>query len=314
MSSSPFPSHSHSNLQRSLQYYQKGVLQPEAWFRIVEQDYTQLIAAINWKEVFQKQQADFQLLDIGCGTGRFPKMLQSQLPATLRIQYDYLDPSHYCLATCQQALRKPFLPRHAYQTALEHAQDVLIPGTYDLAWSIQSLYCLEQTNLRTALKQLIQTLHPLRGTACLVLAKRKAFFTQVHQIFFEHCAEQTPPPYLSAESVVTALEELGAMSLVRELSCTHTISIREDRLLEQYLQQNVMDTMPLPKWRQHPRLREFLDAHRQDDAYQFPNPYWLILSMPSSSGKAGKHRLQNYLTSVTPPRPGRPTKRTGFAR
>ncbi len=310
-SSSP---HLNPNLQRSLQYYQKGVLRPEAWFRIVEQDYTQLIAAINWKEVFQKQQADFQLLDIGCGTGRFPKMLQSQLPATLRIQYDYLDPSHYCLATCQQALRKPFLPRHAYQTALEHAQDVLIPGTYDLAWSIQSLYCLEQTNLRTALKQLIQTLHPLRGTACLVLAKRKAFFTQVHQIFFEHCAEQTPPPYLSAESVVTALEELGAMSLVRELSCTHTISIREDRLLEQYLQQNVMDTMPLPKWRQHPRLREFLDAHRQDDAYQFPNPYWLILSMPSSSGKAGKHRLQNYLTSVTPPRPGRPTKRTGFAR
>ena len=121
-------------------------------------------------------------------------------------------------------------------------------------------------------------------------------------IFFEHCAEQTPPPYLSAESVVTALEELGAMSVVRELSCTHTISIREDRLLEQYLQQSVMDTMPLPKWRQHPRLRRFLDAYRQDDAYQFPNPYWLILSVPSSAGESGKHRLQNYLSSVTPPR------------
>ena len=58
-----------TNLQRSLQYYQKGVLQPEAWFRIVQQDYTQLIEAINWKAVFQKQHADFQLLDIGCGTG-----------------------------------------------------------------------------------------------------------------------------------------------------------------------------------------------------------------------------------------------------
>ena len=302
MSSRPSSPHLNPNLQRSLQYYQKGVLQPEAWFRIVEHDYTQLIAAINWKEVFQKQRADFQLLDIGCGTGRFPKMLRTQLPSKLRIQYDYLDPSHYCLATCQQALKPPFLPRHAWQTNLENAQEVLTPGTYDIAWAIQSLYCLEQTNLRTALKQLIQALHPSRGTACLVLAKREAFFPQVHQIFFEHFAELATPPYLSAESVVTALEEMGAMSVVRELSCTHTISIREDRLLEQYLQQSVMDTMPLPKWRQHPRLREFLDAHRQEDAYQFPNPYWLIVSVPSSAGEAGKHRLQNYLSAVTPPR------------
>ena len=302
MSSPPVPSPSNSNLQRSLQYYQKGVLQPEAWFRIVEQDYTQLIAAINWQEIFPKQHADFQLLDVGCGTGRFPKMLQPQLPTTLRIHYDYLDPSHYCLATCQQALKPPFLARHAWQTTLEHAQEVLIPGTYDLIWAIQSLYCLEQANLRTAAKLLIQALHPSRGTVCLVLAKQEAFFPQVHQIFFEHCAEQTPPPYLSAESVVTALRELGAISVIRELPCTHSISIREDRLLEQYLQQSVMDTMPLPKWRQHPRLRDFLDAHRQDDAYQFLNPYWLILCVPTSAGEAGKHRLQNYLSSVTSPR------------
>ncbi len=298
--SSPQPA-PNTNLTRSLQYYQKGVLQPEAWFRIVEQDYTQLIAAINWEKIFHQQNADFQLLDIGCGTGRFPKMLQSQLPSILRIHYDYLDPSHYCLATCQQTLKPPLLPRHAWQTTLEHSQEVLTPGYYDLAWAIQSLYCLEQTNLRQALKQLMQALHPLRGIACVLLAKREAFFPQVHRIFFKHCTEQTPPPYLSAESVLTALREMGAMSVVRELSCIHTISIREDRLLEQYLQQSVMDTMPLPKWRQQPQLRAFLEAHRQDDTYQFPNPYWLILSVPPSAGETGKHRLQNCLSIVTPP-------------
>ena len=138
----------------------------------------------------------------------------------------------------------------------------------------------------------MQALHPSHGTACLVLAKRKAFFPQVHQIFFEHCTEYTLPPYLSAESVVTALEEMGAMSVIRELPCTHTIFIREDRLLEQYLQQSVMDTMPLPKWRQHPRLRDFLDAYRHGDASRSHTPYWLILSMPSSRGTTRKHRLQ----------------------
>jgi len=196
MSSQPssLPPYLNANLQRSLQYYQKGVLQPEAWFRIVKHDYTQLIAAINWPRIFPEQPVDFQLLDIGCGTGQFPKMLQPHLSSKISIQYDCLDPSHYCLATCQQALKPPFLLRHAWQTTLEHAQEVLIPETYDLAWGIQSLYCLEQANLATALTQLIQALHPSRGTACLVLAKHEAFFPQVHQIFFEHCgiSQQNP--------------------------------------------------------------------------------------------------------------------------
>jgi len=48
-------------------------------------------------------------------------------------------------------------------------------------------------------------------------------------------------------------------------------------------------------------LRAFLEAHRQDDTYQFPNPYWLILSVPPSAGAAGKQRLHTYLSSVTPP-------------
>jgi len=48
------PPYLNPNLPRSLQYYQKGVLQPEAWFRIVEHDYTQLIAAIDWQKVFHK--------------------------------------------------------------------------------------------------------------------------------------------------------------------------------------------------------------------------------------------------------------------
>ena len=303
MSLRPTPPRRNTNLQRSLQYYQKGVLQPEAWFRIVEGDYRQLIAAINWQKVFPPQHDDFQLLDIGCGTGRFPKMLQPLLPDAIRIQYDYLDPSHYCLATCKDTLKPPFLPRHNWQTTLEHSQETFTHGTYDLAWAIQSLYCLEQTHLRTALKQVLQALHPSQGTACLVIAKREAFFPQVHQMFYEHCAEQTPPPYLSAESVVATFKDLGATTIIRELPCTHTISIREDRLLEQYLQQSVMDMMTLPKWRQHPRLRDFLDAHRQDDTYHFPNPYWLILSIPPSAGEAGKRHLQNYLSPVTSAQP-----------
>jgi SAM-dependent methyltransferase len=288
-----------SNLARSLRYYQKDVLSPEAWFSLVESDYTKILGAVNWDSLFPEHGLDYHVLDIGCGTGRFPRMLQARLPATIRLHYDYLDPSQYCLSTCIQSLHQPFFPRNAWQTTLEYAEEVLIPGSYDVAWAIQSLSCLDQDSLHASLARLIGALHPLRGTACILLAKQEAFFSQVHHTFFQGCSPHTPAPYLSAESVVTALEQLGAITIIREIPCIHSISIRHDRLLEQYLQQSVMDSTLLPTWMQQPRLRQLLESYRHGDTYHFTNPYWLMLCTPASAGPGGKIRLQSYLKSVT---------------
>lgn len=56
-----------SNLPRSLRYYQKGILHPEAWFSIVENDYTKFLGAVNWDSLFPEHNAGYQVLDIGCG-------------------------------------------------------------------------------------------------------------------------------------------------------------------------------------------------------------------------------------------------------
>jgi hypothetical protein len=265
----------------------------------MESDYTKILGAVNWDSVFPEHGLDYHVLDMGCGTGRFPKMLQARLPSTIRLHYDYFDPSQYCLFTCIQSLHQPFFPRNAWQTTLEHAERVLIPGSYDVAWAIQSLSCLGQDSLHASLARLIGAMHPLRGTVCMVLAKQEAFFSQAHHTFFQECSPRTPAPYLSAESAIAALEQLGAISVIREIPSIHTISIRHDRLLEQYLQQSVMDSTPLPTWMRQPRLRQLLESYRHGDTYQFTNPFWLILCTPASAGTGGKLRLQNYLKSVT---------------
>ncbi len=299
---SQLPSHERhrtSNLLRSLRYYQKGNIHPEAWFSIVEDDYNKILGAVNWDSLFPEQNAGYQVLDIGCGPGRFSRMLQAWLPSTIRLHYDYLDPSHYCLSTCSHSLRRPFFPRHAWQTTWDNAEKFLTPGSYDMAWAIQSFSGLDHASLHTSLSRLIGALHPLRGTACIVLTKQEAFFSQLHHTFFQECSLHAPVPYLSAESVVAVLEKLKAMITIREIACTHSISIRHDRLLEQYLQQVVMDSTPLPNWMKAPRLRQFIESYRHGDTYQFTNPYWLILCTPPSAGTGGRSRLQQYLASVT---------------
>ena len=288
-----------SNLPRSLRYYQKGTLHPKAWFSIVENDYTQFLGAVNWDSLFPEHNAGYQVLDIGCGPGRFPKILQSWLPSTIRLHYDYLDTSRYYLSTCRQSLRRPFLPRHGWQTNWDNAEQLLTPGSYDVAWAIQSFSSLNHASLHTSLSRLICALHPFRGTACIVLAKQEAFFSQLHHTFFQECSPHAPAPYLSAESVVAGLEKLEAPITIREIACTHSISIRHDRLLEQYLQQVVMDSTPLPNWMKQPRLRQLVDSCRHGDLYHFTNPYWLILCTPPSAGAGGRLRLQQYLASVT---------------
>lgn len=288
-----------SNLIRSLRYYQKGELNSEAWFSIVESDYTKILDAINWDSLFSEPGQDYHVLDIGCGTGRFPRMLQAHLPTRVRLHYDYLDPSRYCLSTCDQSLRQPFFPQNAWQTTLEHAEEILIPGSYDVTWAIQSLSCMDPQTLHASLARLLGSLHPFRGTACIVLAKEEAFFSQAHRAFFQGGSSHTPAPYLPAEAIGASLKKLGAITIIREIACIHTISIRHDRLLEQYLQQFVMDSTPLPTWMQQPRLRQFLESYRHGDAYHFTNPYWLMLCTPASAGTGGMHRLQNYLKSVT---------------
>jgi SAM-dependent methyltransferase len=300
--SSPFPLSPASHLGRSLRYYQKSHLNPDSWFRVVEGDYHQLIDAVDWNAVFAPRSTPYSLLDIGCGTGRFPTLLRSHLSDAVTIHYDMCDPSHYSLTTCRQSLQKPWAPRHAWQTTLEYAEQTWQPQSYDVAWAIQSLYCLTHDRISESLHRLLTALHPSHGTICILLAKRGTFFSQILQLFTEQFPVVSPPSYVSAETVATMLERLGAITLIRELECLHTISIWEDRLLEQYLQQCVMDTTPLPKWKAAAKLRTFLDSFRHGDQYVFPNSCWVILGVPGSAGQDGKHRLHRFLKAVTPTR------------
>ena len=124
---------------------------------------------------------------------------------------------------------------------------------------------------------LFGALHLYRGTTCIVLTRQEDFF---HNYITPYIKNASPPHalvrYLSEESVVAGLEKLKVIITIREIACTHGISICHDRLLEQ-----------IPPTSGH------------GETYHCTNPYWLLLFTPPSSVTGEKFRLQRSLSSVT---------------
>ena len=134
----------------------------------------------------------------------------------------------------------------------------------------------------------VLTMMGVSGMESTTLEERMASNMVDHELAFN-----------SAESALQAISQVGMPSIIREIECEHTISIRDERGLNQYLQQCVMDNRPSRTWRTHPLMRDFLDAFRHVDVYRFPNPIWLILSAPKKTKLDGRHRLQAYLEPVS---------------
>jgi len=277
----------------------KGTLNADIWRSFIEEDYTKVLSSIHWDALFPKGAIPTQLLDIGCGTGTFPHMLRPQLPPDTPIFYDYMDPAHYCLSMCQQVLHPPYQARRAYHTSIEEASLLTSTTRYDIIWALQSLYSLNQRTLAKSIKTVKDALNPHRGTVIIMQAKQDAFIPQIYERYTRLYSAHKTRQYLTAEPVLGALSNQAMPAIVREINCTHIISIRDEYRLEQYLQQCIMDSQPPDGWRHHPQMRDFIDSFRHVDVYRFPNPVWIILGAPSQSGLAGRRRLLTYLEPVS---------------
>ena len=293
------PSTVQSQATPSLKSKHQGVFNADIWRTITTEDYTRVLSTINWDALFPKGAIPTQLLDVGCGTGTFPHMLRPQLPQDTPIFYDYLDPAHYCLSMCQQVLHAPYQPRRAFHSAIEDTPLLTYDTRYDIVWALQSLHGLKPRSLSKAIKTINEVLNPHRGTILIMLAKLDAFIPQIYERYTRLFSSQKTRHYLAAEPVLSALSNHAMPAIVREIDCTHIISIRDEYRLEQYLQQCIMDSQPPEGWRNHPQMRDFLESFRHVDVYRFPNPVWVMLGAPSQSGLSGRRRLLTYLEPIS---------------
>lgn len=280
------------NLKRSQDHYQENVLDPEAWFKIADRDYVELINSVDFQALFSSFNSPVDLLDVGCGTGKFPSMLREHLHKDSEINYDYLDPSSHCLSKTYSTLISPYHKRHAFHTTLEDLSTKFVPlSGYNVAWAIHSLYCVDQTSIVEVVDKLIKLTNPDNGVAMIIMANRDAFYHHIYDLYNHLFYHGSKNSFTAAEDITDALELLDKEAFVKQLQFEHVIPAAEHGLLEKYLHKCVFENLPLDMWMENTTMREFLSSYSDGKVYRFPQEVSVIM-VSANADKSGE--LKRY--------------------
>ena len=147
--------------QRSLAHWSEaGRTGMQAFYALATEDYRQLALARDWTADLRKHAVDQQvrLLDVACGSGRFPAaLLATGLPVEPAVHVDLLDPSAFSLAEARGVLAAPFVAADEHQVVI---QDFDRPGAYDVAWATHALYAVPPDDLATGIGRMAAALRP----------------------------------------------------------------------------------------------------------------------------------------------------------
>ena len=257
--------------QRSLAHWSEaGRAGMQAFYALATEDYRQLACARDWAADLRRRAVHgrVRLLDVACGSGRFPTaLLATGLPAEPAVHVDLLDPSAFSLAEARGALAAPFVAADEHEVVI---QDFDRAGAYDVAWATHALYALPPDELAAGLARMAAALRP-GGVGGGAQATSRSPYPAVYE------AHRPPvPPPVAAEGVTAALRSAGADVTVQVL---HYRTGSSDRaVVEGFLRRCAFDdTVSLKQMETREPLAGYLSGCRAaDGSYEFRHEVHLI--------------------------------------
>jgi len=239
-----------------------------AFYALATEDYRQLALAVDWNSVFQTLLAqqprpgDLRLLDVACGSGKFPAALQAhadlQALTGHTVRYALLDPSAFSLHEAKGALRPPFVAAEDYLATLQGlaCDDAL----YDIVWATHALYALPITELPDGLRNLVRVLAP-GGVGFVAHASRESHYLRFYDLFLKEFRGGVGTPYTSSEELMASLRAQGVPFVSRRISYVGTVAADNTAVLQGYLQRCLFDdTMTLPQLRANAPMNRYLES------------------------------------------------------
>jgi SAM-dependent methyltransferase len=247
----------------------------EDFYVLAVEDYRQLAISFGWAAWLKDHERRtgeraLHLLDVACGSGKFPSALQKYAKlATSRlnpIQYDLLDPTSFALEEARGVLQPPFDPGQDYLCRL---QDLDGAQSYDVIWATHALYALPPNELQSGLEKFVEALAP-GGAGFIAHACEDAHYLQFYRIYLKNLKQGTGTPYTSAEQIINTLYGLGVSVEVRDINyeCRAPLDRRSE--VEGYLQRCLFDnTLGLSEMLENPALASYLNTCRNSQDWCF---------------------------------------------
>lgn len=251
-----------------------GRAEMDAFYELATEDYHQLALAADWNQLLgDVANPGWRLLDVACGSGKFPTALNKyvDLAGLPEVVYDLLDPSVFSIAEARAQLRPPFVPGAELAVTLQELPSDA--GPYDVVWATHALYALPAAELAPAAQRFVGALRP-GGLGLVAQATARSHYLAFYDAYRAGIGDRTP--YTSAEQIADALRAAGAT--VRTQSVTYSTGTDDRAVAEGFLQRCAFDdTTSLEQMESAPVLGEYLAGCRDDAGrYSFDHEVMLL--------------------------------------
>ena len=287
--------------KRSCEHWSEaGRQEMEDFYALASVDYRHLAEAIDWRTWLEARQKEvgarnLQLLDVACGSGKFPAALSSYADiggaAVKSINYALLDPSGFSISEARHALNVPFTAGAEFEMTLQDLN--CHPGKFDIVWATHALYAIPHSELETALKRFVHAIRRGRniddgGAGFIAHASDRSHYLQFYQHYLNGFKEGLGVPFSSSEQIVATLTQMGVAFETEQISYANGAPETEERQVEGYLQRCLFDdTLSLKDMMADSIMGAYLETCHKYGYWQFEQDVTLILLKASPESAAG---------------------------
>lgn len=253
----------------------------EAFYSLAAIDYKYLAKAFDWKKWLENFQADvgqrrLKLLDIACGSGKFPLALAEYANISdakiSPIEYALLDPSAFSIAEARKVLPSPFIAGIEFETTLQELS--CRRKEFDIIWATHAMYAIPEDELECALGRFISA---MARVGFIAHASNNSHYLRFYQHYLNGFNGGLGEPYSSAEQIIQQLSKLGVSYRIEKISYANVVPEEALSQVEGYLQRCIFDdTINLEEMQKNSVTGPYLDNCLKNGKWSFQQEVMLI--------------------------------------
>jgi len=236
----------HENINPSRNYYQEKSLALDSWFRIASIDYEEIVNNHQFLKIINSfGDSTINLLDIGCGTGKFPTLLDKAIENNVKFLSDLFDVSEYCVNQCRAVFNqlKHFQTNELFVSSTENIQTAIPKSRYyNIIWAIHSFYTVDMNKIKDVLRHLELLIGP-GGILLIYQASSDSCYHQFYNFYLDNFEQPNRfARFVTAEDIQKTLSLLGLSHSSIDFDFSHKIDYEDRDLLEVYLGKCILNS------------------------------------------------------------------------